>query len=117
MSIHYQSIIAELQFCPIVMMIGPPGAGKTTALNMVLDVTGGADDRFITDTSRQGILKKCVVSSMPVGWDDPSKPRDVENLCIDLYNGATKVTVGSGSEQPRTTVMVTSNFAIERNHR
>ena len=84
---------------------------------MILQLTGGIKNRIASNATRQGVLGYCAQSPVPIGLDDPSSIKEVENLCIDLYNGSLKLTVGQGSQKPRTTMVVASNFPIENNHR
>ena len=49
--LHYATIVQAMKFCPIVFMFGPPGAGKTTALNMGLQLTGGISNRLATNAT------------------------------------------------------------------
>ena len=101
MSLHYATIIQVMKFCPIVFMFGPPGAGKTTALNMTLQVTGGICNRLVTNATRPAILSYCSQSPFPIGIDDPSSMSLLEALCVDLYNGAQKLSVSQGANIPQ----------------
>ena len=115
--LHYATIVQAMKFCPIVFMFGPPGAGKTTALNMALQLTGGISNRLVTNATRPAILGYCAQSPFPIGIDDPSSVSLLETLCVDLYNGPQKLSVCQGATKPRTTMLVASNFPICSNHR
>ena len=52
LSLHYATIVQAMKFCPTVFMFGPPGAGKATALNMALQLTGGISNRCVTNVTR-----------------------------------------------------------------
>ena len=99
-------------------MCGPPGEGKTTALNMVLEMSGGISERLVINVTRPAILGFCAAKlSVTIGLDDPSSLIMIKNLCVDLYNGAQKLSVCQGSAKPRTTMIVAANNSISNNHR
>ena len=72
MSLHYATIVKTMKFCPIVFMFGHAGVGKTTALNMILQLTGGIKNRIVSNATRQEVLGYCAQSPVPIGLDDPS---------------------------------------------
>ena len=44
------TIVQVMKFWPIVFMLGPPGAGKTIALNIALQMTGEILNRLVANT-------------------------------------------------------------------
>ena len=87
LSLHYATIVQAMKFCPTVFMFGPPGAGKATAVNMALQLTGGISNRRVTNVTRPAILGYCAQSPFPIGIDRSSMSL-LETLFVDLYKGA-----------------------------
>ena len=53
--------------------------------------------------------KQFALSSLPFVWDDPTSPTEVQQVAVDLGNGALRGRSGSLGT-PRTACLVTANF-------
>ena len=56
------------------------------------------------------LFKKCTERTLPVGWDDPSISEDLNQLLVDVFNGAGRGTLKKKSvEIPKTIPLITIN--------
>jgi len=110
LSLQYENMLKNLNFCPIPLAFGESGTGKTTALQCGLALIGAWKKRFYSKLSQAKILQLCSDSSIPVGVDDPQSKNDISRLMIDLYNGAFSATVSRGVSRPKTTCIISANF-------
>ena len=111
MSLHYQTILSKYQSCPIPIAFGPSGTGKTTALRCALSIIGAHPHRFYSRATLEKLLDISSKSSFPIGIDDPSFQKHIDNLCIDLFNGARSGNVSRGLTIPKSTAIITANFS------
>ena len=110
LSLHYQTMLKKLKFCPIPLAFGPSGTGKTTALLCGLSLLGAHDVRFYSKMTKEKILQLCGTSSIPLGVDDPQSKGDISRLLIDLYNGTKSGNVTRGESRPTSTCVIAANF-------
>ena len=57
-------------------------------------------------------MQKCAQGTIPFGLDDPSSKRDIEQLVIDLFNGAHSGNLTRGEKNPITTLLITANYHL-----
>lgn len=109
MALHYRRFIQKLKSCPVPIIFGGCGGGKTTALRCSLALCG-ADKRFFREISGPKIAELCSVTDIPLGVDDPDSKSNLNKVIMDLFNGAKRATIGRGEVQPTSTVIISSNF-------
>ena len=59
LSLHYQSMIRKWKNCPIPLMFGESGTGKTTALFCALSLFGAQETHFHTKITKEMVLQIC----------------------------------------------------------
>lgn len=111
MSLHYETIMSKYQNCPIPLAFGASGTGKTTALRCALSIVGAHPNRFFSRATLEKLMDVCSKSSVPIGVDDPSFQKNIDSLCIDLFNGANSGNLSRGTQEPRTTAIISANFS------
>ena len=116
MSFHYQYILDTFEGCPVVVAYGDLGTGKTTSLKAGLAVFGRCRRAIVRRTTAAYIRDRCSLSTVPFGIDDPSVPREVGKMLVDLYNGATSATC-THSFVPVGIPVVTANFSMAERER
>lgn len=110
MGLHYKTILLMYQSCPIPLAFGPSGTGKTTALRCALSVVGAHNTRFFSRATLPKLIDVCSKSSIPIGVDDPSFQKHIDNLSIELFNGACNGNISRGLSVPTTTALISANF-------
>lgn len=110
LALHYQSIQRKLKSCPVPLVFGDSGTGKTTALLCGLALYGAQDTHFYSRVTKEKVLQICTLSSIPVGVDDPQSRSEISRLIIDLYNGARSGTIAHGERKPSSTCIISANF-------
>jgi len=93
MAMHYKTIINAYMFCPVPLLCGPPGTGKTTALRCGLSMLGAYPQRFWSHGTREKYASLCSTSYLPLGIDDPRSKAVISDLVMALYTGATEGTM------------------------
>lgn len=111
MALHYETILSKFLNCPIPIAFGPSGTGKTTSLQCGLALVGSYPNRLFSRGTKQKYLELCSGSSFPIGIDDPSFQKDIDSLCVDLFNGAKSGSITRGERLPTTTAVIAANFA------
>ncbi|KAI8491567.1 hypothetical protein Bbelb_307670 [Branchiostoma belcheri] len=106
MSLNYETVVDHNNKCPVIMAIGPPAAGKTTALRACLSLVGRTE---VDDFSEAGALEESIASSLPFGWDDPQSMKKLGPVFIQLFNKAGKTSCRKEAK-PKSLPVVTSNF-------
>jgi len=110
LALHYQTILRKFLNCPVPIAFGPSGTGKTTALRCGLATVGSYPNRLFCKGTKEKYLELCCQSSIPLGIDDPSFQKEIESLCIDLFNGAKSGSISRGEQTPCTTAVIAANF-------
>ena len=110
LSLHYQSMIRKWKNCPIPLMFGESGTGKTTALFCALSLFGAQETHFHTKITKEMVLQICSNTGTPIAVDDPQSKSEISRLMIDLYQGFMSSTISRGSKKPATTCMISANF-------
>ena len=108
--LHYQLFLSKLKLCPVPLLFGDSGTGKTTALLCGLALYGAHDTRFYSKITKEKVLQLCVSSGLPVGVDDPQSRSQISRLIIDLFNGARTGSITHGDQKPSSTCIVSANF-------
>lgn len=124
---HYESIIKLFGGCPITVLTGPPETGKTKTILAVHALFGSSESSYYVKGTNTFFLDRSAESTLPYGIDDPqmqatsgrSKSNfiDLQELIVDLYNGAKTANAVKGSRKPRSAPIVATNFDLVRNHR
>ena len=109
MALHYEAILAKYMNCPVPIAFGVSGTGKTTALRCGLALVGGSN-RFFSRGTKEKYLDLCCNGTIPIGIDDPSFQKDIDVLCLDLFNGAKSGSISRGEKKPHTTAVIAANF-------
>jgi len=110
LSLHYQTMLRKLKFCPIPQAFGESGTGKTTALMCGLSLLGIQEFRFYSKATKEKILQLLCDSGVPLGVDDPQSKSDISRLLIDLFNGAMSGTIKYGDKKPESICIIAANF-------
>ncbi len=110
LSLHYQSMLKKLKFCPVPLAFGQSVTGKTTALLCDLSLLGVQEVCFYSKLMKEKVLQMCASSCLPLGVDDPQSKGDISRLLIDLYNGAKSGNVTRGESKPSSTCVIAANF-------
>ena len=108
-ALHYETVLSKFLSCPVPIAFGPSGTGKTTALRSGLALVGSSNRLFSRGT-KEKYLELCSESSFPIGIDDPSFQKDVDALCVDLFNGVKSGSITHGERLPITTAVLAANF-------
>ena len=108
--LHYQLMLSKLKSCPVPLLFGNSGTGKTTALLCGLALYGAHDTRFYSKVTKEKVLQLCASSSLPVAVDDPESKSQMSRLIIDLYNGARSSSITHGDRKPSSTCIISANF-------
>lgn len=109
MVMHYHTILEKFMFCPVRIVCGQSGTGKTTALRCGLAICGSHPARFYSKAS----LKRydlCSDSHLPLGIDDPRSRAAVSDLTMALFNGAKGGTLKHGDILPKCMAVISANF-------
>jgi hypothetical protein len=101
MSLHYGTIMRRYLNCPVAIAFGPSGTWKTPTSGLA--VVSAYTDRFFSRGTKEKYLELCCKSTIPIGIDDPSVQKDIESLCLDLFNGAKSGSLRKGERKPSTT--------------
>ena len=107
-ALHFRQLVDKRGFCHIPLLYGPPQTGKTTSLEIALSAFGCNKATFFSRGTKEAYVKKCSISTFPVGCDDPHSELATGQLMVD---GA-KVTLIKGDVTPLTTMMVSANFSL-----
>ena len=110
LTLHYQTMLKKLKFCPVPLAFGNSGTGKTTALLCGLSLLGIHETRYYSKVTKEKMLNLVCTSGVPLGVDDPQSRSDISRLLIDLFNGAKSGTMGQGEKKPQSTCVITANF-------
>ena len=111
MVLHYEAILDRYLNYPVAIAFGQSGTGKTTALRCGLSMLGAYPNRFFSRGTKEKYLELCSESTIPIGIDDPSVQKDVDSLCLDLFNGAKSGSIKRGERRPSTTAILAANFS------
>ena len=113
MSLHYNTIIDNYMYCPIPLICGPPGTGKTTALRCGLSMLGAHPQRFWSYGTKEKYASLCGSSSLPLGIDDPRSKAVISDLVMTLYTKAQEGTMSRGDHKPTSMAVISSNFMVD----
>ena len=93
MAFHYESVLSLWSGCPIVIAIGLPETGKSTAIKLGLSMVGMDESSKYVSGSTTFFLERSSLSTLPFGIDDPPEPNSKSPLkpadvIMSIYNGA-----------------------------
>ena len=108
--LHYETMLKKWKNCPIPLVFGNSGTGKTTALLCALALYGAQDTHFYSKVTKEMVLHICSSTGIPIGVDDPQSKNEISRLMIDLYQGFMNSTISRGSKKPSTTCLISANF-------
>ena len=108
--LHYQMMLQKCKSCPIPLVFGDSGTGKTTALLCALALYGAQNSHFYSKITKEMVLQICSNTGIPIGVDDPQSKSEISRLMIDLYQGFMNSTISRGARKPCTTCMISANF-------
>ncbi len=108
LGLHYESIIDHLGFCPLPVICGANGLGKTKAANAALSLIGNTGN-FYSSVKQRFIPRLCCRSSLPPVIDDVKMPNILEDVAISFYNNGKDGTCLQETE-PRTCPLLTVNY-------
>ena len=112
--LHYQTMLKKWKNCPIPLVFGNSGTGKTTALLCALALYGAQETHFYSKITKEKVLQICASTGIPVGVDDPQSRSEISRLMIDLYQGFMNSTVSRGATKPSATCMISATLEQQR---
>ena len=120
MSLHFRSVVEEFSGCPIIVALGPPETGKTTAIRAGLSLVG-VKEHYVKGT-QAFFRQRAAMSTLPFGIDDPPQVSrnsnlDINDLIIDLYNGGKTADLKRGSVKPYSLPVIATNFPLKPDDR
>ncbi len=110
MALHFSQFMETLKSCPITLVFGSSGTGKTTALHCGLSLMGADDTRFYRQVTPALITQLGSQTNIPPGVDDPDSKSGFSKIIMDVYGGAKKGTISRGETHPISTFVISSNF-------
>ena len=70
MALHFETFIENLKSCPILLVYGQSGSGKTTALSCALSLLGAENFRLFMTYHLQSKIQLCSATNIPLGLHD-----------------------------------------------
>ena len=113
MALHYNTVMKNYMNCPIPIICGSPGTGKTTALRCGLSLLGAYPQRFWSHATKEKYVSLCSNSSLPLGIDDPRSQAVISDLVMSLYSEAQEGTVSRGDHKANSLAIICSNFFVK----
>lgn len=107
---HYTTVLERFLFCPVPIVFGGPGTGKTTALRCGLSLLGCDKTRLFSKATKEKYSSLCAKSTLPLVIDDPRSQSAIGDLVLSLYNGAYEGTISRGMERPMAMALIGANF-------
>ena len=112
LALHYNTILDKFLFCPVPLLYGDSGTGKTTALRCALSLMGISEQRFYSRGTTQKYVELCCDGILPLAIDDPYSVNAISELTIALFNGAKEGTIKRGTKTPTCMAMISANFTV-----
>ena len=109
LALHYTAILDKCLYCPVPLIFGGPGTGKSTALRCGLSLLG-CMRRMFSKGTKEKYASLCCNTTLPLVIDDPRSQNTISDLVISLYNGAYEGTIGRGEERPSSMAIIGANF-------
>ena len=113
MALHYNTVMKNYMNCPIPIICGSPGTGKTTALRCGLSLLGAYPQRFWSHATKEKYVSLCSSSSLPLGIDDPRSQAIISDLVMSLYSEAQEGTMSRGDQKANSLAIICSNFFVK----
>lgn len=113
MALHYNTIIEAYMHCPIPLVCGPPGTGKSTALRCGLSLLGAYPQRYWSYGTKEKYTALCSESMLPLGIDDPRSQSAISELVMSLYGAAQEGTMSRGCQRANSLAIISSNFSVK----
>ena len=111
---HYSTILERFLCCPVPLVFGDPGTGKTTALRCGLSFLGSQGKRLFSKATKEKYSSLCSSSTLPLVIDDPQSQSVIGDLVMSLYNGAFEGTISRGQEEPSAMALIGANFTTSQ---
>ena len=108
LGLHYESIVELMEFCPLPVVCGTNGLGKTKASKMALSLIGNSAN-FYARVNQRFLPRLCSRSSLPPVIDYVKLPNILEEVVMSSYDNGTDGTCLQETE-PRTCPLVTVNY-------
>ena len=108
LGLHYESIVELMEFCPLPVVCGTNGLGKTKASKTALSLIGNSAN-FYVRVNQRFLPRLCSRSSLPPVLDDVKLPNILEEVVMSSYDKGTDGTCLQETE-PRTCPLVTVNY-------
>lgn len=113
--------------CAITVLRGQPETGKSITLKSSIALFGGFKSAYYVKGTNAFFLERSSESTLLFVVDDPNLKGakgstranylDIEELVVDLYNGAKTGNAVSGSKTPRSAPVIASNFDVKSKSR
>ena len=111
-ALHYKTVMEKFEFCPVPLVFGSPGTGKTTAAKCGLAMIGVLTQRFWSHGTKEMYSQLCSDGFLPLLIDDPRSQNAISGLVMSLYNGAYEGTISRGGNKPSCMAIITANFTV-----
>lgn len=111
-ALHYKTVMEKFEFCPVPLVFGSPGTGKTTAAKCGLAMIGVLPQRFWSHGTKEMYSQLCSDGFLPLLIDDPRSQNAISGLVMSLYNGAHEGTISRGGNKPSCMAIITANFTV-----
>ena len=125
-SFHYEQVVKQLGGCPITILRGDPETGKSLCLKAALSLFGGYPSGYFVKGTNAFFVERASDCSLLFVIDDPNLGKgkstkanylDVNELVVDMYNGAKTANALRGSRTPLSIPIIASNFPVCGNTR
>jgi len=113
MALHYNTVMKNYMFCPVPVICGLPGTGKTTALRCGLSMLGAYPQRFWSYATKEKYFSLCSSSSLPLAIDDPKSQAIISDLVMSLYSEAQEGTLSRSGSKASSLAIICSNFFVK----
>ncbi len=113
--------------CPITVLKGEPETGKSLTLRCALALIGAVLSSYYVKGTNAYFIERSAKSTLPYAIDDPllkgtsktskANSLDLQELIVDIYNGAKSANANKGSRVPISAPYVATNFHVGSDER